>query len=255
MSVVPEVPADASRFPLGVFQGSRPRPTYAPTMREQWLTREAYPARNVKKISGGHEVRWKVTAWRAVGDPSDEVRLRTVVAATFDALGVTSSFVTVQTRNSSRSDMHIDEFWMTCDDESQELYEHASAAKEALEATQQRRWLSAGEIVQELDGLYVPKRSLGTRHWAVAMKALLSHFVQQYDRGLPVFILKAEPLEVVWRLRSLEVQASDERVGTQPREMALARRRRRALQVLYERELGVEPLSGQWMGTMLFPED
>lgn len=239
--------------PLGELRHSRPRPTYAPTLKERWLTREAYPVSNSRMIGGGHTLWWKVRAWRAVGDPLEGIQHRVVIAATFDEVGVSSAFLIEQTRNNSGADIDLLSYCMTCDDESQALYEHAEAASAVAATMQLRDWLEAGEIVHELDSLYVPQRCLGSCHWARAMTVLLHYFVAKSQLAEAVVILQAEPLELAWRYNGPWDPFSLRRFL--PREPLLAERRRAALQRLYERELGVAPLFERWMGGALVVAD
>ena len=240
---------------LGEMKGVRPRPSYLIGVPDDWQRESYFPSGNRKRLTNGMTLVWRFHSWRKVDGSYDGVKLRMVRAAVFDRAQVACFFEVKQTKNGSDLEFHIDDYAITCDDESQENGEHASAVKLALERLDDgRNWLEEGEAVSELAMLYVAKGHRGTRVWQEAMIEMLS-LLAEANGGSQICVLQAQPLELCWRERTMSDQwflasgngGQAESKAMQPLEESLAKRRRRAILTLYERELGFEPIVGQWM--------
>lgn len=247
MPLEPPLSADLeSAPPLGEMRNLRPRPTYALAVDPGWRHPDVYSSVDRVWLRAGLELRWKSQRWLSTRGGPPGVKRRYTQVGLFDQ-ELVGSLVLIETRNTTGARMRLDRYRGACSCDDDALADHAGAASAALYFLQGRKWLLRGESVFELSSLMVDRAALGRVDWGEALQVLLERFCSNSGGKSPVFILHAEPLELIWlaQLQTPQPQSA--------RQQQLAQRRRRALQRYFGRELDAVPVGLGWLAAEVFP--
>jgi len=236
-------------YTMGMVRADgRVRPTYTLAVPQERQKREYFARGQSRALPLGKTLVWREQRWRKVEGGCTNLKTRRVDAAVFDVNGLDCYFDVHQTHNASPRPMGLDAYVMCCDDQTQEDGEHAEAIAQVVREMLGREVLKAREVCTELSTLFVPRENTGRMSWREAMLTLLVELSPAEGTHMAC-VLKAAPLELVWRARTVE--ESKWWAVVTAHEEAQHENRKRALLRLYTRALGFKQLHGEWMGRVV----
>lgn len=232
---------------LGHVLRGRIRPTYQTSFLGRWQTRASYPKSNSRRIAPGISVHWRALPWSQPDLEYDFLQVRRVHAAAFEGARLVCGFQVNQTRLNGRSALAWEDYSARCADVCGDLGEVAYWLGETQAELGSDPDMHGAEATAEVTSLMVTQPYLGTRHWAPAILTVLAQLARTSSSQALTCVLQAAPLELAWRQEQLHHAGAP----MDPLERTRALQRARALERLYQRELGFTRLGHGWMGALL----